>query len=109
MSEPERNLRIFFLSAWEALILTKAFGWAEAEAVSAEAWGEDEEEEEDGARRGGSCWGHTSPPSSESLDRELEAREYTSLMLDSDSPGAALAAEPPSPRQIGALSGQSGG
>ena len=93
MSEPERNLRIFFLRAWEALILTKALGWAEAEAGSAEAWGEEEDEEEDGARRGGSCWGHTRPPlSSESLDRELEAREYTSLMLDSDSPGAALAA-----------------
>lgn len=26
LRDPERNLRIFFLRAWEALILTKAFG-----------------------------------------------------------------------------------
>lgn len=50
----------------------------------------DDGEDETEARRGGSCCGHTSPPlSSESLDRELEAGEYTSLMLDSDSAGAA--------------------
>lgn len=56
------------------------------------ACGDGEDEEEVEASRGGSCWGHTSPPlSSESLDSELEAGEYTSLMLDSDSAGAAPA------------------
>lgn len=87
--DPERNLRIFFLSACEALIFTKALGCAE---VMVDACGEGDDEEEVDARRGGSCWGHTSPPlSSESLDSELEGGEYTSLMLDSDSAGAAPA------------------
>lgn len=55
MSEPERNRRIFFFSAWEALILTKALGWEEEVVLLVEAWGEDEDEDEDGARRGGNC------------------------------------------------------
>lgn len=89
LRDPERNRRIFFLRAWEALILTKALGCAE---VFVEACGEGDDEDEVEARRGGSCWGHTSPPlSSESLDSELEGGEYTSLMLDSDSAGAAPA------------------
>lgn len=73
LRDPERNLRIFFLRAWEALILTKAFGW---DGVLALACGDGEDEEEVEARRGGNCWGQTSPPlSSESLDSELEAGE----------------------------------
>jgi len=55
LSEPERNRRIFFLRAWEALILTKALGWEEEVVLLAEAWGEEEDEDEDGARRGGNC------------------------------------------------------
>lgn len=72
LSDPVLNLRIFFLSACEALIFTKALGCRVFP----------------GGEGGASCCGHTNPLlSSESLDSELEAGDSASLRLDSDSPG----------------------
>lgn len=81
LRDPERKRRIFFFSAWEALIFTKTLaGPAGAPPPAPPAAPE-------AAVAATSCWGHTRPPlPSESLEAELKAGDSPSLALDSLSP-----------------------
>lgn len=81
--EPDRNRRIFFFSAWDALIFTKTLAGPAGVAPLATPPGPDGE----APAAATSCCGHTRPPlPSESLEAELKAGDSPSLALDSLSP-----------------------